>query len=150
MTKSPQEPHAWTLRVCYADTDAGGVVHHAGYLRWFEAARTDWLASLGIEQRRLREETNVVLAIVEARLSYRKPAGLDDIVRIDTSIAKIGRTSLEVAQVARLDPAQGNPREDEPGNAALVNAGFTIVAVDTGRRRATALPASLLDRLKDS
>ena len=66
------------IRVYWEDTDAGGIVFYANYLKFFERGRTEWLRSLGLEQRQLRESTGGMFVVSEARLRYHQPARLDD------------------------------------------------------------------------
>ena len=70
------EGFAWPLRVYWEDTDAGGIVFYANYLKFFERARTEWLRSLGIEQRRLREASGGMFIVSETSVRYREPARL--------------------------------------------------------------------------
>ena len=74
------EPHTASFRVYYEDTDAGGIVYYANYLRFAERARTEVLRSMGFEQSRLREEHNLLFAVRHVTVDYRSPARLDDVV----------------------------------------------------------------------
>src|SRR5690606_4507806 len=69
---------SWPVRVYYEDTDAGGVVYYANYLRFMERARTEWLRSVGIDQRVLLRQDNLMFVVVDAQVSYKVPARLDD------------------------------------------------------------------------
>src|SRR5690349_5802137 len=68
----------WPVRVYWEDTDAGGIVFYANYLKFFERARTEWLRSLGIEQRELRASTGGIFVVGETSVRYHRPARLDD------------------------------------------------------------------------
>ncbi len=68
----------WPVRVYWEDTDAGGIVFYANYLKFFERARTEWLRSLGIGQQALREATGGMFVVTDATLKYHRPARLDD------------------------------------------------------------------------
>ena len=83
-------------RVYYADTDHGGAVYYANYLRWFEVGRTELLRSRGITQDQLDGE-GMLLPVVEVKCSYRHPARYDDVVVISTSIERIGNSSITFA-----------------------------------------------------
>ncbi len=72
------KPYAWQTRVYYEDTDAGGVVYYANYLKFMERARTEWLRTLGVEQDTLREEMNVLFAVRSVSIEYKKPARFND------------------------------------------------------------------------
>ncbi len=93
--------HRYALRVFYEDTDAGGVVYHANYLRWFERARSDLLDMLGIDQRASLEAGGGLYTVAEANLRYLSPARLGDAVVIDTWAETVGRVSATLRQTAR-------------------------------------------------
>jgi len=88
------------VRVYWEDTDAGGIVFYANYLKFFERARTEWLRSLGIEQSRLREETGGMFIVTETALRYHRPARLDDELLVTADLQQPGRASLLLAQQA--------------------------------------------------
>jgi acyl-CoA thioester hydrolase len=91
---------SWPLRVYYEDTDAGGVVFYANYLKFFERARTEWLRACGVEQQALAEATGLVFVVRGTALDYRAPARLDDTLQIASRIERIGRASVDFAQQA--------------------------------------------------
>lgn len=93
---------AWPVRVYWEDTDAGGIVFYANYLKFFERARTEWLRSLGIEQRSLREATGGMFVVGETSVRYHCPARLDDELLVTTRVKESGRASLIIAQQAVL------------------------------------------------
>lgn len=98
-------PHQWRVRIYWEDTDAGGVVYYANYLKFFERARTEWLRRLGLQQQALREATGGMFVVGEAQVRYLQPARLDDELLIATRIAALGRATLTLEQTAhRLDP----------------------------------------------
>lgn len=99
---SPGRAFRWPVRVYWEDTDAGGIVFYANYLKFFERARTEWLRSLGIEQSRLREETGGIFVVGETSVRYRSPARLDDELLVTASVKEAGRVSLIIAQQAFL------------------------------------------------
>lgn len=92
--------HRYPLRVFYEDTDAGGVVYHANYLRWFERARSDLLEVLGIDQRAALESGSGLYTVAEAHLRYLASARLGDAILIETKAEQIGRVSISLRQVA--------------------------------------------------
>ncbi|CDO35767.1 Predicted thioesterase [Novosphingobium sp. KN65.2] len=108
--------HRYALRVYYEDTDAGGIVYHANYLRWFERARSDLLELLGIDQRAALESGEGLYTVAEASLRYRAPARLGDAVVIETFPETVGRVACTLRQVAR----RGETRLCE----AIVKVGF--------------------------
>jgi acyl-CoA thioester hydrolase len=89
----------WPVRVYYEDTDAGGVVYHTGYIRYFERARTEWLRALGYSQQRVVQEEGVLFSVVDLSIHYRKPARLDDMLQIVTR-AELARASVLFTQEA--------------------------------------------------
>ena len=88
------------LRVYWEDTDAGGVVFYANYLKFFERARTEWLRSLGVGQQALREATGAIFIVAETRLRYLAPARLDDSLEITVALQQRGHASLHFHQQA--------------------------------------------------
>ena len=88
------------VRVYWEDTDAGGVVFYANYLKFFERARTEWLRSLGFGQQRMREDHGLMFVVSETRVHYRKPARLDDTLDVTVSLRDAQRASLVIEQQA--------------------------------------------------
>lgn len=87
----------WPVRVYYEDTDAGGVVYHASYLRFMERARTEWLRALGFDQSRLRE-SGWVFAVRHLQLDFRRPARLDDRLVVQSRLRARRPVSLTFEQ----------------------------------------------------
>jgi acyl-CoA thioester hydrolase len=94
----PGEVHRLKLRVYYEDTDAAGIVYYANYLRFAERARTELVRSLGVEQEKLRRETGLVFAVRRCCADYRAPARLDDLLVVETRIARLGGASVGLDQ----------------------------------------------------
>ena len=84
------------VRIYYEDTDAGGVVYHASYLRFMERARTEWLREKGFELDNLKEEFGFLFAVRSASIEYLHPARLNDLLGIHVSISRIGKASLDI------------------------------------------------------
>ena len=91
------------LRVYWEDTDAGGVVFYANYLKFFERARTEWLRARGVGQQGLRDETGAIFIVSDTALKYLGPARLDDALRITVEPTHTGRASLVFRQQAWRD-----------------------------------------------
>lgn len=91
--------HRYALRVFYEDTDAGGVVYHANYLRWFERARSDLVEHLGIDQRAALEAGEGLYTVAEAHVRYRSPARLGDSVVVETRAVSVGKVACVLEQV---------------------------------------------------
>jgi acyl-CoA thioester hydrolase len=101
-------PFRFTLRVYWEDTDAGGVVFYANYLKFFERARTEWLRSFGFAQERLRTDTGTMFVVTDTSLRYLRPARLDDLLEVTVQPAEIGGASMTLEQQAsRVGDAAG-------------------------------------------
>ena len=128
----------WPLRVYYEDTDAGGVVYYANYLRFMERARTEWLRALGHEQDRIAEERGVLFVVRGASLEYRRPARFNDRLEVLSQIGQHSRTSLTFQQTVRLAGPQG---------AMLCEGTVRVVCVERGRWRPRPIPKDILAEL---
>jgi acyl-CoA thioester hydrolase len=124
------------VRVYYEDTDAGGIVYHANWLRWFERVRTDWLRELGLEHSRQLRETGIGLVVRDLSIDYRRPARLDEELLVDVRLVEARRASWLLEQQAR--------RLDHPD--PLVSARLRIAAVHLASGRPTGLPRELVAR----
>ena len=89
-----------SLRVYWEDTDAGGVVYYANYLKFFERARTEWLRTLGVEQSDLKAQTDCIFVVAEVGLRYLVAARLDDFITVTVQVAEQGLASLQLIQQA--------------------------------------------------
>lgn len=90
----------WEVRVYYEDTDAGGIVYYANYLKFFERARTEWLRSLGVNQDSLLREHDAMFVVKNVSADYHAPARLDDVIKLTLRIEKLGRASIQFVQEA--------------------------------------------------
>lgn len=126
----------WPVRVYYEDTDAGGIVYYANFLRYFERCRTEWLRALGIEQQRLRETEGLQFVVVNASIDYRRPARLDDCLTIRAEIAETARTYLVFEQQALR------------GDELLATAAVKVACLDAQSMAPARLPASLAMKIK--
>ncbi|MDA7417964.1 tol-pal system-associated acyl-CoA thioesterase [Xenophilus arseniciresistens] len=137
------QPFELQLRVYWEDTDAGGIVFYANYLKYMERARTEWLRALGVHQRELREQTGGMFVVSEAQLKYHRPARLDDVLCITTQLQHLGTASIVMLQAAyRLDPAA------EAGRQLLCEGTIRIGWVDAQRMRPTRIPDTVTGTLK--
>jgi acyl-CoA thioester hydrolase len=89
-----------SIRVYWEDTDAGGVVFYANYLKFFERARTEWLRALGFSQQAMRLQDDAMFVVSSTALRYLSPARLDDQLRVTVELREQGRVSLSVFQQA--------------------------------------------------
>jgi acyl-CoA thioester hydrolase len=90
----------WAVRIYYEDTDAGGIVFYANYLKFFERARTEWLRAAGIGQQEMLERQGTVFVVKNVSLDYHAPARLDDELTLTLTVEKLGRASVQFAQQA--------------------------------------------------
>jgi acyl-CoA thioester hydrolase len=137
-----QAPFSWPVRVYWEDTDAGGIVFYANYLKFFERARTEWLRELGLQQQRLREEGQGMFVVTSSDVRYHRPARLDDFLLVTARVVEAGRASLTMEQTALLQPAQG----DAPVTL-LCEGRIRIGWVDARSMRPQRIPAHVLTAL---
>ena len=90
--------HEMTVRVYYEDTDFGGIVYYANYLKYIERARSDWVRSKGVDQRRMKEDLGVVFAVRRVEADYLSPAYFDDELEVRTEFAHWGTAKVEIVQ----------------------------------------------------
>ncbi|MBS0508319.1 MAG: tol-pal system-associated acyl-CoA thioesterase [Proteobacteria bacterium] len=134
----------WPVRIYWEDTDAGGIVFYANYLKFFERARTEWLRSLDLGQQRLRELTGGMFVVTDARLRYLRPARLDDELIVTASLQGSGRASMTIEQQALLKPQQMNSGSQP---TVLCEASIRIGWVDGASMRPARIPDPVLQRL---
>ena len=126
----------WTVRVYYEDTDAGGIVFYANYLKFFERARTEWLRAAGVGQQALLDAAGAAFVVKSASLDYHAPARLDDVLTIRTTVEKLGRASVQFAQQAWKD------------DLLLTSANVKVGCVDTATMRPRPLPVDAADKMR--
>jgi len=126
----------WTVRVYYEDTDAGGIVFYANYLKFFERARTEWLRAAGVDQQKLIVSDGAGFVVKSASIDYHAPARLDDELTLTLSIEKLGRASVQFAQKAYL------------GDLLLVEAQVKVGCVDLATVRPRSLPMEVADKMR--
>jgi len=132
------QPFSLPVRVYIEDTDAGGIVFYANYLKYFERARTEFLRSKGFELRAGMEDgVNYVVHSLEVK--YRQPAKLDDQLNVFASVEKLGRTFLLFRQWVANEKEQ-----------ILVEGLVKIACINLDTQKPRALPAELLGKLKQN
>ncbi|WP_322995469.1 tol-pal system-associated acyl-CoA thioesterase [Castellaniella sp.] len=99
----PNSSDELAIRVYYEDTDTGGVVYYANYLKFFERGRTEWLRALGVDQRELAAREQMMFVVRHADIAYRQAARLDDVIHIRTSVSQLRASLLEFHQQAWRD-----------------------------------------------
>jgi acyl-CoA thioester hydrolase len=126
------------LRVYWEDTDAGGVVFFANYLKFFERARTEWLRSLGFSQERMRVDDNAAFVVSETSVRYVRPARLDDWLTITVRLATVARASISIEQQAWR------------GDELLTEGRIRIACVDTAKFELRRIPAGITHALSQT
>lgn len=129
----PAERFAVTVRVYYQHTDAGGVVYHANYLSFMEAARTELLHGYGFNLAELADAYGVMFIVHRANLSFRRPARLHDLLSVTAHPAHVGRARIAFHQDVRC------------GTERLVSAVIELACVDPGTWRPVAVPERIRD-----
>ena len=126
-----------TVRVYYEDTDAGGVVYYANYLKYVERARTEYLRELGFEQINLLENYGMVFIVKSVEANYLSPAFLDDLIEVETVIEKVNHASLIFTQkIVNIEKS-----------TVLFNAVVKVVSVFNNNLKPCALPQEILEKL---
>ncbi|MES2957187.1 MAG: tol-pal system-associated acyl-CoA thioesterase [Pseudomonadota bacterium] len=123
------------VRVYWEDTDAGGVVFYANYLKFFERARTEWLRALGFSQQQMRHTQGLLFVVTETHVRYRQAARLDDELSITVTLASATRARLGLTQAAWR------------GATLLADSRIVLACVEADTFRPRRLPPSILDAL---
>lgn len=146
------EDFSFPVRVYWEDTDAGGIVFYANYLKYFERARTEWLRSFGISQHSLKVTTGGMFVVIETNVRYHVPARLDDQLLVTAELSQRNRASLTMAQqIFRSDaPVNGLDGAEAAAPApTLVCAGTIRIAwVEADTLLPARIPPSLLEILR--
>jgi acyl-CoA thioester hydrolase len=128
------------IRIYWEDTDAGGIVFYANYLKFFERARTEWLRSLGIQQQALKAQSGGMFVVSETQIKYFSPARLDDLLEVTARTAEAGRASMVLAQQAWLTV---------DGERQLLAEGTIRIGwVDSQTLKPSRIPATILEALQ--
>ncbi|RJF98943.1 tol-pal system-associated acyl-CoA thioesterase [Noviherbaspirillum saxi] len=141
MDKSQPE-FVWPIRVYYEDTDTGGVVFYANYLKFFERARTEWLRHCGIGQQLLSETHQAMFVVKSTSVDYHAPAKLDDELKLTVVVERLGRASVEFVQEAW--------RTKGKESMLLTSGRIRVGCVHTASFRPMAIPNEVLDRIHKS
>ncbi len=131
----PTLPFTHPVRVYWEDTDAGGVVFYANYLKFFERARTEWLRAAGVAQQALVDETGAIFIVTDTRVRYLKPARLDDLLSVSVEPTEIGRARLTLRQQCWR------------GHELLSEGTIEVACVSHGTFRPQRIPTPVLHRL---
>lgn len=136
-----EDTFCWPVRVYWEDTDAGGIVFYANYLKFFERARTEWLRSLGVQQQHLREETGGMFVVSGTELRYHRPARLDDLLQVTARVGELGRASMTLQQEAWLT-------QDGQRTTLLCEGSIRIGWVQAGELRPGRIPQPIINVLQ--
>lgn len=126
----------WQVRIYYEDTDAGGIVFYANYLKFFERARTEWLRATGVNQQHLAEQDQAIFVVKHASIDYQAPAKLDDVLDLTLSIEKMGHASIQFRQQAWR------------GGTLLARAHVKVGCVDSRTLRPRSLPPETAAKMR--
>jgi len=143
--KLEQKPNAFTIpvRVYYEDTDAGGVVYYANYLKFLERCRTEWLRDIGHEQGELLRDPGIAFVVRSVNVDYLKPARLDDLLSVSLEVERITKSQIFFRQHVRRDnPDTANGRDE------LISARIQIVCVNMAQMKITSIPTVLRTQLE--
>ena len=100
--------HECKIRIYFEDTDVAGIVYHANYLKFMERGRTEWLRELGFDQSTIAKIYNMVFVVAALNVNFKKPAKIDEILVVKTSIHKIGSASVELKQALENERSELN------------------------------------------
>jgi acyl-CoA thioester hydrolase len=131
---------SFPIRVYWEDTDAGGIVYYANYLKFFERARSEWLRQLGIEQGTLLENEGCMFVVSEIKTKFHRPARIDSLLLVSVQIKQVGHASLSLHQTAIL--------KDSTNDGLLVCEGTVRLAcVQQTTMRSVAIPKTIVSLL---
>ena len=145
MKKHEQKINAFTLpvRIYYEDTDAGGVVYYANYLKFLERCRSEWLRTIGYDQGALLRDPGIAFVVRSVAVDYLKPARLDDLVTVSLDVERMTRVQIFFSQHIR----RANP-DAAGGWDELISARVQLVCVDAAQMKTTSIPALLRTQLE--
>ena len=137
---------SWPVRVYYEDTDSGGVVYYANYLKFMERARTELLRSIGYQQDELQQELGIIFAVHSANIQYKKPARFNDKLNVITSVASLGRASIHFKQCVYL--ARSRDVDAVSVQAELLaEAEIKIACLNAKKFLPQSIPASIIEKI---
>lgn len=134
----------WPVRVYWEDTDAGGIVFYANYLKFFERARTEWLRAKGVEQRQLQQDLGCIFVVSDVQLKYLRSARLDDQLLVTAHLSELGRSSFTIQQEARLVSADA----DSATPVVLCTGSVRIGWINAQTSKPTRIPPELQQALQ--
>ena len=130
---------SWPVRVYYEDTDSGGVVYYANYLKFFERARTEFLRQFDLQQDQLIKGHNIIFAVRNINVDYHKPAVFNDLLKVTVEIIELKKASLVFKQIISRD-------EDD---VILCQATCKVACLQAGQLKPTAIPEFIVKKLEN-
>jgi acyl-CoA thioester hydrolase len=134
---SPAPNFSVKFRVYWEDTDAGGVVYYANYLKFMERCRTEWLRALGVDQHRMRMERQLQFAVVDMQVQFLRPAVLDDEVVVTAELQRLTGATIEFKQAVYR------------GDSQLISAGTRVACLDSATLKPRAIPKDLFQEWRN-
>ena len=129
------------VRIYFEDTDAGGVVYYANYLKYLERCRTEWLRAIGCDQSELLREPGIAFVVRSINLEYLKPARLDELLSVDLVVERISRVQIFFRQAIRRTCPTG-------GSEELASGRIQVVCVNCAQMKISSIPALLRAKLE--
>jgi acyl-CoA thioester hydrolase len=142
----PKADFAWPVRVYWEDTDAGGIVFYANYLKFMERARTEWLRSLGFDQSELRDATGGMFVVAETALKYHAPAKLDDLLTVTVNLQNLGKMSASLGQSVLF---KSKHIEDKTKDRIIAQGNIRIGWVSALTHKPMRMPVHLVTKLHE-
>ncbi len=143
MKNTNAKEFSWPVRVYYEDTDSGGVVYYANYLKFMERARSEFLRSLGYQQDQLQQELGIIFAVHSVNIQYKKPARFNDELKVITSITTLGSASITFKQTVYLHTSLNNEAVD-----VLTDAEVKIACLKADTFSPKSIPVSIKEKIK--
>jgi acyl-CoA thioester hydrolase len=131
-----KEAFTWPVRVYWEDTDAGGVVYYANYLKFMERARSEWLRELGFDQNQLKNEPGIVFVVRHVTIDYLRPALYDDLLSVSTRLREVNRARFIMSQTIERDEL-------------LATAEVTLACVHAQTFKPARIPGEFLQALQE-
>ncbi len=119
------------IRIYFEDTDSGGVVYHSNYLKFMERARTEWLRALGIDQRHLKQDHQIMFVVHRIDIQFKLPARFNDDLIVKSELKDIGSSKIEFRQMIY--------RNDE----ILIDASVDIACIDSEKFKSVRIPPTI-------
>ena len=141
----------WPVRIYYEDTDSGGVVYYANYLKYMERARTEWLRSLGFEQDQLINEQGVIFAVRSINVEYKKPARFNDLLQVSAELMERGGASLTFRQNIFKGNVKGNKsfesKDNQEADQLLCSGQIRIACLDAEKMHPCPIPEQIITEI---